>query len=118
MSYFLFSSVILPDACLLNRFHSHTPTILSILFFLIAFNILLALHTGFEPASPFGPTIFKTASSPPGHAALSYFLTMRRGFEPPCLLNSAQIISSDCLYNHLGTAPYYIISYYSILGFN
>lgn len=30
MFYLLFSSVILPDACLLNRFNSHTPTILFI----------------------------------------------------------------------------------------
>ena len=26
-------------------------------------------HTGFEPASHYGPTVFKTASSPPGHTA-------------------------------------------------
>lgn len=30
----------------------------------------MALHTGFEPASPFRPTVFKTASSPPRHAAI------------------------------------------------
>ena len=35
-------------------------------------------------------------------------LAMQRGFEPPCLLNSAQVISSDCRYNHFGTAPYNI----------
>ena len=29
-----------------------------------------APHTGFEPASPFGPTVFKTAPSPPGHTAI------------------------------------------------
>ena len=28
-----------------------------------------APHTGFEPASPHGPTVFKTAPSPPGHTA-------------------------------------------------
>ena len=28
-----------------------------------------APHTGFEPASPYGPTVFKTAPSPPGHTA-------------------------------------------------
>ena len=27
------------------------------------------LHTGFEPAKPFSSTVFKTAPSPPGHAA-------------------------------------------------
>ena len=26
-------------------------------------------HTGFEPASHYGPTVFKTAPSPPGHTA-------------------------------------------------
>lgn len=30
---------------------------------------LLAPYTGFEPASPCGPTVFKTAPSPPGHTA-------------------------------------------------
>ena len=29
-----------------------------------------APHTGFEPASPSGPTVFKTAPSPPGHTAI------------------------------------------------
>ena len=28
-----------------------------------------APYTGFEPASPHGPTVFKTAPSPPGHTA-------------------------------------------------
>lgn len=69
--------------------------------------IYIALHTGFEPANLLQPTVFKTAPSPPGHAAF-YILAMRRGFEPPCLLNSAQILSRDCRYNHFGTAPYII----------
>lgn len=30
---------------------------------------MLALHTGFEPARLLHPTVFKTAPSPPGHAA-------------------------------------------------
>ena len=34
----------------------------------------MAPHTGFEPASPFRPTVFKTASSPPGHTAQLFII--------------------------------------------
>lgn len=37
---------------------------------------------------------------------------MQRGFEPPCLLNSAQILSRDCRYNHFGTASYMSFAYF------
>ena len=40
----------------------------------------MAPHTGFEPASPFRPTVFKTAPLPPGHTA--YVMVGRVGFEP------------------------------------
>ena len=32
-----------------------------------------APHTGFEPASPSGPTVFRTAPSPPGHTAYKFY---------------------------------------------
>ena len=35
-------------------------------------SLYMAPCTGFEPASPFGPTIFKTAPSPPGHTAYNW----------------------------------------------
>ena len=34
-------------------------------------------HTGFEPASHYGPTVFKTAPSPPGHTAYYIIRAMR-----------------------------------------
>ncbi len=52
----------------------------------------MAPHTGFEPASLLQPTVFKTASSPPGHTAYfilkNWFLGIElnnhlRGHNPP-----------------------------------
>ena len=35
----------------------------------LEYTAILTPYTGIEPASPYGPTVFKTAPSPPGHTA-------------------------------------------------
>ena len=74
--------------------------------------MLSALHTGFEPANPFGSTVFKTASSPSGHAANGRGVTGKNQ-------NASQSLGVNSPFNPLGilevTTYLQVITYFKTL---
>lgn len=71
----------------------------------------MAPSTGFEPASPFKPTAFKAAPSPPGQTA--YITVETVGFEPTPDKSDKTILTP--LHSLWGKSPYRILGDISTL---